>query len=137
MTQEMQLGYVRMFFMPVKPARLEETELTFHINYPALRDDLSQIFSAQVSNYWTALYHSPMKYALQIFFIKGTLFIFLQPGVKSCLRGPRPSDFLPYALGICPSFSFLSVQKCYYFIIFDFPKKTFLRFSHTIFWACQ
>lgn len=49
MTQDMQRGYVRMFFMPVQAATPEETDLTYHINYPPLRDDFSHVLPTQVS----------------------------------------------------------------------------------------
>lgn len=37
-----------MFFMPVKAATPEETDLTFHVNYPPLREDFSHVLPDQV-----------------------------------------------------------------------------------------
>jgi len=49
MNPEMQLSYVKMFFMPVQPATQEESELSFHQNDPSFRKGISFISSSKVS----------------------------------------------------------------------------------------
>jgi len=49
MNQEMQLSYVKMFFLPVKAARQDEIELKYHINHPPIREDIPNLLQLEVS----------------------------------------------------------------------------------------